>query len=48
MKFLIVDDDPLCHELLRLILSPYGHCDVAFDGHEAVDAFRLALEEGCP
>ena len=48
MKFLIVDDDAACRELLRVILSPYGHCDLALDGSEAVDAFRLALEDGSP
>ena len=48
MKFLIVDDDHACRELLRSILSPYGHCDLAYDGQEAIDAVRLALEDGRP
>jgi len=48
MKFLLVDDDATARELLRMILSPYGHCALAFDGQEAVDAVRLALEDGRP
>ena len=48
MRFLIVDDDPACRVLLRTILSPYADCDLAFDGTEGIDAFRLALEDGCP
>ncbi|MDY0169228.1 MAG: response regulator [Thermoguttaceae bacterium] len=46
MKFLIVDDDPVCRKLLKTILSPYADCDLAFDGNEAVDAVRLSLEDG--
>jgi two-component system chemotaxis response regulator CheY len=48
VRFLIVDDDPACRELLKAILSPYAECDLAFDGSEAVDAVRLAIEEGQP
>ncbi|MEE8452732.1 MAG: response regulator [Thermoguttaceae bacterium] len=48
MRFLIVDDDPVSRELLRTILSHYGHCDMAFDGREAIDAVRLAFEDGQP
>ena len=48
MKFLIVDDDPACREFLVAVLLPYGSCDLAFDGAEAIDAFRLALDDGEP
>jgi len=48
VKFLIVDDDPSCRELLRYILSPYAQCDLAFDGNEAIDAVRLSLEDAAP
>lgn len=44
--FLIADDDAVCRELMKDILSPYGRCDFAYDGTEAVDAIRLALEDG--
>src|SRR3990172_3452400 len=30
------------------MLSSYGNCDIAVDGEEAVDAFRLAWEEDKP
>ncbi len=48
MKFLIVDDDAVCRKLVKTILAPYGDCDLAFDGSEAIDAVRLALEDGQP
>ncbi len=48
MKFLIVDDDPVCRRLVKTILAPYADCDLAFDGAEAIDAVRLALEDGQP
>jgi len=48
VKTLIVDDDPLCRELLRVVLAPHGHCDMAFDGSEAVAAVRLAVEDRTP
>jgi len=48
MRFLIVDDDFVCRKLLHEVLSPHGHCDQAFDGEEAIDAVRLALEDGRP
>lgn len=44
--FLIADDDPVCRELMKDILTPYGRCDFAYDGTEAIDAVRLALEDG--
>ena len=48
MKTLIVDDDRLCRELIQNVLSPYGRCDLAFDGREAAQAFRIALEDNEP
>ncbi len=48
IKFLIVDDDSSCRDLLRLWLSRYGRCDLAHDGHEAVAAYRIALDSGEP
>lgn len=48
MKYLIVDDDPACRDLILGFLAPLGQCDIAVDGGEAVDAFRLALEDGEP
>ncbi len=48
MRFLIVDDEPMCGELLVETLRAYGHCDVASDGAEGIDAFRRALDGGTP
>ena len=48
VKFLVVDDDCTCRDLLQLLLSPYGQCDLAHDGHEAIAAYRIALDGGQP
>jgi two-component system chemotaxis response regulator CheY len=48
VKTLIVDDDKLCRVLLENMLSPYSACDTACDGAEAIDAFRLALDNDAP
>jgi two-component system, chemotaxis family, chemotaxis protein CheY len=48
VKFLIVDDDRACRELLHAILAPYADCHLARDGQEAINTFRLALENGEP
>ena len=47
-RYLIVDDDRLCRVLLADMLEPYGQCDFAYDGAEAIDAVRLSLEDGTP
>ncbi len=48
IRCLIVDDDHLCCELLKDMLSPFAQCDFAYDGAEAVEAVRLAMEDGNP
>ncbi|WP_029898209.1 response regulator [Desulfohalovibrio reitneri] len=48
MRALIVDDDFYCRSYLQEILHPYGYCDVAVNGDEAIYAFRRALSEGKP
>jgi len=48
VKFLIVDDDPLCRELLRVVLAPYGRCDLAKEGNEALNLVESALQAGEP
>lgn len=47
-RFLIVDDDAVCRELLKAMLEPYGRCSLAYDGREAVDTVRLALDDNDP
>lgn len=48
MRILIVDDDLVGRALLKKIVSAYGDCDIAVNGREAVEAFRLAWEENEP
>jgi two-component system, chemotaxis family, chemotaxis protein CheY len=47
-KFLIVDDDADCRRLLCHYLEPLGECDLAHNGHEAIGAFHMALENQTP
>lgn len=46
MRFLIVDDDDVCRELLDDILQPYGERDFATNGDDAIDLFRAAVDSG--
>ena len=48
MRFLVVDDDFSCRELLKAIVSPFGSCDLALDGSEALSRFRRSLEDDQP
>jgi two-component system, chemotaxis family, chemotaxis protein CheY len=48
MRTLVVEDDFISRRLLLRMLAPYGDCDVAVDGTEAVEAFKLSFAEGCP
>jgi len=45
MRFLVVEDDFTSRRLLQKILAPYGECDIAINGVEAVEAFSRAIEE---
>lgn len=48
MKFLIVDDDEVSRKLLAKILAPFGSCDMAENGVEAVQAVSRARRRGEP
>lgn len=48
MKILIVEDDLSSRKVLQQFLAPYGQCDVAVDGIEAIDAFLMAWDDGNP
>jgi two-component system chemotaxis response regulator CheY len=48
MRILIVEDDLGSRSVLQNILSPYGDCDMAVDGEEAVEAFKIAWRENIP
>lgn len=48
MRILIVEDDLLGRIILRKLLSSRGECDMAVNGREAVEAFRMAWDEFKP
>ncbi|MGD9947293.1 MAG: response regulator [Desulfobulbus sp.] len=48
MKTLIVEDDFTSRLLLQELLKSYGPTHIAVNGREAVEAFRLAMEENKP
>ncbi len=48
MRILIVDDESTCYTVIQGILSPYGECDIAINGTEALRAYDNALEESKP
>ncbi len=48
MKILIVEDEITSRVLIQEILLPYGNCDAAANGAEAIEAFILAWKEKEP
>lgn len=48
MKSLVVEDDFVSRLVLQKMLAPYGQCDAAVNGVEAVKAFTFAITEGEP
>ena len=48
MKTLIVEDDFTSRLLLQGLLQPFGVCHVCINGIEAVEAFKIALEQKEP
>ncbi len=48
MKILVVEDDFASRRMMQGLLAAYGEVDVAVDGGEAVDAFRLAWGDSRP
>ncbi|MCP4215510.1 MAG: response regulator [bacterium] len=44
MRTLIVEDEPVSRILLTHIMEPYGDCDTAVNGLEAVEAFEKAFD----
>lgn len=45
MRILIVEDDFISRRILTKFLAPYGECEVAVNGLEAVEAFTQALAD---
>lgn len=48
MKILIAEDDFASRKAMLNFLSKYGECDITVDGKEAVQAFKMSLEDGEP
>ena len=48
MKILVVDDEFVSRNKAHKILSGFGDCAAAADGHEALEAFMAAHEDGSP
>lgn len=46
MQILVVEDDFISRRLLCRYLEPFGECDVAINGNEALAAVRNALNSG--
>ena len=45
MNVLIVEDDFVSRRLLQVMLGPYGQCDLASDGEEAMKTFKNAIRK---
>ncbi len=48
MRILIAEDHDISRDILTIILSEFGACDVVVDGEEAVLAFETAWEDTAP
>ncbi|MCP4291197.1 MAG: response regulator [bacterium] len=46
MRILVVEDDFISRRLLCRYLEPFGDCDVAVNGEEAVDAVKYSVDQG--
>jgi len=48
MKSLVIDDDFTCRRILQAYLSKYGECHIAVNGQEALEAFKMSLDDAEP
>ncbi|MCP3890384.1 MAG: response regulator [Desulfobulbaceae bacterium] len=48
LRILIVEDDFMVRQVIRDIMEEYGSCDIAVNGEEALQAFRIAWRENHP
>lgn len=48
MRTLIVEDDFVSRRLIQRFLEPFGECDVAVNGKEALEAYRSARQQNAP
>lgn len=44
LRTLVVEDDFVSRKILQALLTPFGPCDIAVNGAEAVIAFQLAIQ----
>lgn len=44
MRVLVVEDDMVSRRVLVKFLEPYGECDCAEDGYQALEHFQKALD----
>lgn len=44
MRTLIVEDDFISRSFMRKLLMPYGRCDMAVNGMEAIEIFSQAMK----
>ncbi len=45
MKILIADDNAVCLKVLENILKPYGECEIARTGKEAVECYEKSFKD---
>ena len=48
MRVLIVEDDVISQNIMRKFFEPYGTCDIAGDGHEALEAYKVSWLKSLP
>ena len=48
LRTLIVEDDFVSRKILQALLAPFGPCDVAVNGPEALMAYKLAVRADEP
>ena len=48
LRTLIVEDDFVSRKILQALMAPFGPCDIAVNGPEAMTAFQLANQAGEP
>ncbi len=48
MRVLIVEDDFSSRKILQTIISNHGTCDIAIDGKEAIEAYKMSWLNNTP
>jgi two-component system chemotaxis response regulator CheY len=48
MRVLIVEDDFSSRKILQTIISNHGTCDIAIDGKEAIEAYKMSWLNSTP